>query len=154
MRNAIALIGLTCASLAWADSPPAPPPAQHQPPSPEEMFKKFDTNHDGVLSLDEFKAGHENMRAMQEERMKEHAEMRGQHMEDRFKQLDKNGDGVLTKDEVKGMPIADRFDKLDTNHDGKLTPDELKAGMSMPPMPKMHDKHHMGDGAAAGSGPT
>ena len=48
-----------------------------------EMFKEADTNHDGKLSYDEFKAAHEK------------------HMEERFKKMDTNGDGFVDETEMK-----------------------------------------------------
>ncbi len=55
--------------------------------NPEEYFAKKDTNQDGKLSLEEFKAGAEG------ERLK--------RAEERFKKMDTNGDGAVTKEEFK-----------------------------------------------------
>jgi N-acetylgalactosamine-6-sulfatase len=49
-------------------------------------FTRWDTNHDGFLTLDEYKAG-----------------LKGQdNLEARFKNFDKNGDGKLTREEFVG----------------------------------------------------
>ena len=51
-------------------------------------FDRWDTNKDGFLTLDEYKAG-----------------LKGQeNLEDRFKNFDKNGDGKLTREEFVGPP--------------------------------------------------
>jgi hypothetical protein len=75
-------------------APGGPPPGgpgvegKHQRPSPEEIFKKLDTDGDGFLSLEEFKAGPrwQNDQAKAEEV---------------FKKLDTNGDGKLSLEEFK-----------------------------------------------------
>ena len=56
--------------------------------SPEEMFKKLDSNGDGSLSKDEFSAG---ARAKQDPAKSD----------ERFKTLDKNTDGKLSAEEFK-----------------------------------------------------
>jgi Ca2+-binding EF-hand superfamily protein len=48
-----------------------------------EMFKEADTNNDGKVSFDEFKAQHEK------------------HMNEMFKRLDTNGDGFIDEAERK-----------------------------------------------------
>jgi hypothetical protein len=85
------------ATLSFAQDKPAGPPAGHggpggqgkgQRPPPEEVFKKLDTNNDGWLSLDEFKAGHKG----QQDPAKAAAA---------FKAMDKNSDGKVTLEEFK-----------------------------------------------------
>ena len=50
-------------------------------------FERWDTNHDGFLTLDEYQAG-----------------LKGQaNLERRFKNFDKNGDGTLTREEFVGL---------------------------------------------------
>lgn len=56
--------------------------------NPEEFFKKLDSNGDGGISLDEFKAG-------------PRAQKDPSKAEERFKQLDTNGDGKLSLEELK-----------------------------------------------------
>ncbi len=48
----------------------------------QQMMEQADTNHDGKISHDEFKAAHEK------------------RMEEMFKKLDANGDGFIDKDEM------------------------------------------------------
>ena len=96
----------------------------------EQMLKKVDTDGDGKLSLEEFKA-----RGGQPERA-----------EKMFKRLDKNGDGFINADELQERQPASRknaaktdaakpevtFEKADKNADGKLDADEFKATIENP----------------------
>jgi len=67
-------------------------------PVTKDIFDQIDTNHDGVISWDEY-----NRLSL-------------------FDQLDTNRDGVLTREEYARLSL---FDQLDTNRDGVLTQDEL-----------------------------
>ena len=68
-----ALLGLAGAARAMENPPMG---------RPGNMMEQADTNHDGKVSYDEFKALHEK-------RMQEH-----------FKKMDTNGDGFIDKDEA------------------------------------------------------
>jgi len=77
--SASAVFLLALQGAAWADEPPAPPPgSEHQG-----MLEQADTNHDGKVSYDEFKAFHETK------------------LQEMFKKLDTNGDGFIDKDEAR-----------------------------------------------------
>ncbi len=61
-------------------------------PSPEEILKKLDTNSDGTVSVEEFKAG-------------PMAQRNPDKAGEAFKHMDKDGDGKLTATEIKeGRP--------------------------------------------------
>lgn len=77
-----------------------------------EMFEATDTNKDGVVTKDEFKA-------------------RG---DEKFSKLDINKDGVVTKEEMTqeaakraAEHAAKRFDQMDSNKDGKISQAEFDA---------------------------
>ena len=78
-------------SASFAEPPPPTEPGQHQAASAAEFFKKLDTDGDGSLSLDEFKAGPAGQKnpGMAEEY---------------FKKLDQNGDGKVTLEEFTSRP--------------------------------------------------
>jgi len=79
MKN-IAIIAATLTLTVSASLAEDRPKGPH---TPEEVFKELDTNHDGKLSLAEFKANKGNVAYGDRE----------------FKNLDKNGDGYLSLEE-------------------------------------------------------
>jgi len=128
---------------APANSPPADAP--QSPPHGEGLFKRWDTNGDGVISRDEAQAaGAEHIAKMfdkldlnkdgmitQDELRQAHQERLAamkERFEAQFKAADKNGDGTLSKEEAAALPmIAKHFDEIDANHDGQVSLDELRA---------------------------
>jgi hypothetical protein len=52
-------------------------------PEPKDVFKKWDTNGDGSLSMEEFKAGSERVRARVRERFQESSKQREYKRESR-----------------------------------------------------------------------
>lgn len=117
------------------------PMIQKLPPEKqEELFRRLDTNHDGVISPEDKPAnpfprgGDKSM---------------GQGMDPRqiIRRLDKNGDGALSFEEFRvGWMVRDLFEDqqkaifnaLDRNHDQQLTPEDFPP---RPPQgkPKPHD---------------
>jgi len=73
-----------------------------------DMFKEADTNNDGKVSHDEFKAQHDK------------------HMEEMFKKLDSNGDGFIDEAEKKAGRdnMREKFKEMRKNR---------KGGDDMPP---------------------
>ena len=111
------------------------------------LFDKLDTNHDGVISREEFMKGRAEMR---EKRMfvirdddggvapmpmPPMPDMKGVHMHAMmgggmggfgahlFEMADTNHDGRVSLQEAEAAALA-HFDKADLNHDGRITPDE------------------------------
>lgn len=113
------------------------------------MFDKLDTNHDGVISREEFMAGQPSAR---EERVifmmrDAHAKngtgqpephempMRGAAMGmgfagHLFEIADANHDGRVSLKEAEDAALA-RFDRMDLNHDGKVTPEERQQARAL-----------------------
>ena len=86
---AVAAVALVSCTMAWGQDEKSK--EEHGPRrSPEEILKKLDTNSDGKISLDEWKAGPRSQ--------KDPA-----HAEEMFKKLDANHDGFITLDELKAM---------------------------------------------------
>jgi Ca2+-binding EF-hand superfamily protein len=85
---AVALVSLT---MAWGQDEKSG--EEHARRSPEEILKKLDTNHDGKISLDEWKASPRSRKDP----------ARAQEM---FNKLDANHDGFITLDELKAHPMG------------------------------------------------
>lgn len=97
-----------------------------------QMFARLDTNRDGVIVKQEVEAA----RAQFADRMKQHAEQRGQKGDrsKAFDRIDSNNDGSISRQEFAGAPrgpgqgrgmhggFAGRiFDMADANKDGRVT---------------------------------
>lgn len=137
---------------------------------PEKMqgfIGKADTNNDGVLTVDELKAGQEKMRAehlakidtdhdgkVSDEERKAAFEKFAQ---ERFTKADKNNDGALTKDEV-GDKRWEHLSVADADKNGSVTQDEIKAAVASGTLKfphHGHGGHHgpRGDEAPDGAAP-
>ena len=105
---------------------------------PGTAFDKLDTNHDGVISRQEFMSGHARINEnrvivmngegagppMPPMNMHMHSMGGGMGFAGRlFDMADTNHDGRVSLQEAESAALA-HFDKADLNHDGKITPDE------------------------------
>ncbi len=91
MKTTVATLGVlsVAASLSFGQGQPnKPPDGPHNRPSSEDIFKRLDTNGDGFLSLDEFKAGP----------MAKRDPARAEAI---YKKMDVNSDGKVTLNEFK-----------------------------------------------------
>lgn len=140
---AAGLLSLGAGAVAQPPGPPMGGPggyAMTQPTNRAEFktmlethFDAMDTNHDGILTPDERKAGHEQMRAQMRERM--------------FDRIDSNHDGMISKDEFnafhRGGPGMDGGPGMGGMHGGPDGPMEGRrhdmmfgAGMKAGPVNK------------------
>jgi Ca2+-binding EF-hand superfamily protein len=138
-----ALVALSPAVLVAGDTGS---PTGGGPGHGEEMFKRHDTNNDGVVSREEAQAaGAERISRkfdkmdtnkdgqLTQEEMRQAREQRRAGMkmrfDEHFKSADKDSDGSISKSEAEqGMPmLAKHFDAVDTDKDGQASRDELKA---------------------------
>ena len=98
-------------------------------------FDRLDTNHDGMISRQEFMAAKPHMEhrvmvmreggpgpGMEGMRMHMHGASFGAHL---FDMADANHDGRVSLQEATNAALQ-RFDRADLNHDGKLTPEERR----------------------------
>lgn len=122
---------------------------------PARMFDRLDTNHDGVISRQEFMAAHARMHERRVVIMRDEGVMAGRadmgpmraHMHDMggeahgmgfvarlFAMADANHDGRVSLKEAEAAALA-HFDRADLNHDGRITPDERRQAHGM-----MHER--------------
>lgn len=113
------------------------------------MFDRLDTNHDGVISREEFMAGQPSAREervifmMRDAHAKNgtgqpephelpmHGAAMGMGFAGRlFEIADANHDGRVSLKEAEDAALA-RFDRMDLNHDGKVTPEERQQARAL-----------------------
>src|SRR5690606_4375097 len=89
LNTLLALALVTIVAIpAWAEHGEG----KHQRKSPEEIFKMMDANGDGNVTLDEFKAHHEQMKAKWAEKREEWKAKRKQHKADDAAGADENAE--------------------------------------------------------------
>ena len=79
--------------------------APASPASDPDLLAGLDTDHDGMVSLDEAKKAAETV----------------------FDKLDRNRDGTLTTRELRGRLSASEFTAADTDKEGTLSKDEYRS---------------------------
>ncbi len=97
MKLLFAVAVLACVGLATAWGQEEKPGDEHghgARRTPEEMLKRLDTNQDGKISLEEWKASPRSQKDPS-------------RAEEMFKKLDTNHDGVITLEELKAHPFGE-----------------------------------------------
>jgi hypothetical protein len=118
MKSLILSLLLVPALAMAADDtkPKRPAKGTEKRPDPAEAFKKLDTNSDGNISLEEFKASPMGKKDATK-------------AEEAYKKMDKDSDGKLTVEEFKAARSARKGgDKPDAPKPDKTKPAEPKKG--------------------------
>ncbi|KAB0685931.1 EF-hand domain-containing protein [Burkholderia territorii] len=86
----------------------------------DKSFRTIDSNHDGVISRDEWNAF-----------MTQYLEKQQEAFDVAFDATDTNHDGKLSRAELQAAnpPLARFFDQIDTHHHGYLTKDDIRGAM-------------------------
>jgi hypothetical protein len=100
---AIVAAVLAASSLASAQEPTTG--REHPRRSPDKIMGKLDTNHDGKISLEEWKTSPRGQKD-------------ASRAEDRFKKLDSNHDGFISLDELKAQPFGSGREHGGRHHQG------------------------------------
>jgi Ca2+-binding EF-hand superfamily protein len=136
MRNVVIVIG--CITLNSGCMMAARAVAQQRQPDPSRIFDSADTNGDGVITREEFRAARERLFARLDRNgdgFIDKDDMSGrlarrQKAQERLAalitQLDADGDGRVSKSEFVEGPTP-LFDRADTDHNGELSQDEVAA---------------------------
>jgi len=133
---------------------------------PEKMQKfmgKADTNGDGVITVDELKAGEEKMRAEHLAKVdtdhdgkvspEERKAAFEKFAQERFAKMDKNNDGALSKDEV-GDKRWEHLSVADTDKSGSVTREEIKTAVAAGTLKFPHHGRGHGHGPHGEGGPA
>lgn len=120
---------------------------------PDHMQKfmgKADTNNDGVISVEELKAGEEKMRAEHLAKVdtdhdgkvspEERKAAFEKFAQERFAKLDKNNDGALTKDEI-GDKRWEHLSVADADKNGSVTEAEIRTAVAAGTLKFPHHGH-------------
>jgi len=107
MSMRIVAVGIVCVGVMSAvsamgeDEAGKAGPEKKGPPNPAEMFKKMDTDSNGIISLAEFKVAHEARQAKMKEKMGEKFDAsKAPSAEDVFAKMDADKSGGVTKEEM------------------------------------------------------
>ena len=110
-----------------AGTQPSRPPtdlrAEPVPPAVDATFKAWDSNHDGSLTLPEFRNGWRNLRRGS----RQTAGAGGAGLRQQFDRIDADNNGGIDRDEYPNLMLVKRagvqappFSEVDRNHDQKL----------------------------------
>lgn len=138
------LAGTLVLGASWAMAGDAPKNDMSRAERAAKNFAESDTDGNGTLSLEEFKAGHERRIAARKEHLgdKWDPEMaaKGPSVEEKFAKIDKDGDGQLTQDEMKAWNQERNEKKRAERHERRAARKgqaeaEESAGEEAPPAP-------------------
>ncbi|HEY0468490.1 MAG TPA: hypothetical protein VGC79_30050 [Polyangiaceae bacterium] len=133
---------------------------------PEQMQKfmgKADTNGDGVITVEELKAGEEKLRAEHLAKVdtdhdgkvspEERKAAFEKFAQERFAKMDKNNDGALSKDEV-GDKRWEHLSVADADKSGSVTREEIKTAVAAGTLKFPHHGRGHGHGPHGEGGPA